>query len=122
MVAETETTAAPAPTPNSSPAVIVSGTAGSAKTSSSVYSAPYAGYLHQRAPSLGSRDGLLPLYRHKIAAAAAGADPHGRRMHECVQGQESPCDLPDKHRVIRRFNPAGEPHGRKGNACLSFAH
>ena len=52
MVADTETTAAPAPTPNSSPAVIVSGTAGRASTSSSVYSAPYAGYLHQRAPSL----------------------------------------------------------------------
>ncbi len=45
MVADTETTAAPGPTPNSSPAVIVSGTAGRASTSNAVYNAPYAGYL-----------------------------------------------------------------------------
>lgn len=45
IVADTETTAAPGPTPNSSPAVIVSGTAGRASTSRAVYSAPYAGYL-----------------------------------------------------------------------------
>ena len=45
IVADTETTAAPGPTPNSSPAVIVSGTAGRASTSRAVYKAPYAGYL-----------------------------------------------------------------------------
>ena len=45
IVADTETTAAPGPTPNSSPAVIVSGTAGRASTSKTVYKAPYAGYL-----------------------------------------------------------------------------
>lgn len=44
-VDETETTAAPGPTPKSSPAVIVKGTAGRARISSAVYKAPYAGYL-----------------------------------------------------------------------------
>ena len=71
MVADTETTAAPAPTPNSSPAVIVSGTAGSASTSSSVYSAPYAGYLHHDKPSLGSRDGSSPQNRHTCRSSSS---------------------------------------------------
>ena len=71
MVADTETTAAPAPTPNSSPAVIVSGTAGSAKTSSSVYSAPYAGYLHHNAPSLSSSNGLSPEQTHRRSSSSS---------------------------------------------------
>lgn len=45
-VEATETTQTPGPTPNSSPAVIVSGTAGSASTSNAAYTSPYAGYLH----------------------------------------------------------------------------
>ena len=44
-VEETDTTATPGPTPNSRPAVIVSGTAGSASTSRTVYTPPYAAYL-----------------------------------------------------------------------------
>ena len=44
-VEETETTAAPGPTPNNRPAVMVSGTAGSASTSNTVYTPPYATYL-----------------------------------------------------------------------------
>ena len=45
VVEDTDTTATPGATPNSSPAVMVSGTAGSASTSSAVYSPPYAAYL-----------------------------------------------------------------------------
>ena len=44
-VADTDTTMDPATGPNITPAVIVRGTAGTARISNSVYTPPYAKYL-----------------------------------------------------------------------------
>ena len=65
-VADTDTTAAPGPTPNKSPAVIVSGTAGRAKTSRSVYRAPYAGYLQHTLDGLGWRRTIRKVYMNLL--------------------------------------------------------
>ncbi len=51
-VAATDTTAEPATGPKMTPAVIVSGTAGTARISSSVYTPPYARYLRARGATL----------------------------------------------------------------------
>ena len=79
IVADTETTAAPGPTPNSSPAVIVSGTAGRANTSSIVYKAPYAGYLRQSPSHIRRQCG------QRVAEQRSRPDPQGSYPRRSVR-------------------------------------